>query len=140
MKRIISLFVLFFLFNACSTDNGDKYLFELLPVESVDMPAEFKAGLTYDITLHYKRPTSCHGFNSIYYEKSVNSENTKNIRTIAVESVVAQKNDCVATPNDMSEHTFKFSVTSDKPYVFKFWQGQDTAGNNIFLEIEVPVN
>jgi hypothetical protein len=40
----------------------------------------------------------------------------------------------------MAEYSFNFQVTSTKPYIFKFWQGKDTEGNNIFLEIEVPVN
>jgi hypothetical protein len=141
MKKIVSLLALFFIFNSCDTSNDSpNYLFELLPVESVDIPTEFTLGGTYDITMHYKKPTTCHFFNSLYYEKSINSDNTKNIRTIAIEDAVLQSDNCQDTPDNMVEHTFKFTVTSDKPYIFKFWQGQDTAGNNIFLEIEVPVN
>jgi len=140
MKRIVSLIALFFLFNSCSIDNGDSYLFELLPVTSVDMPAEFTYGNTYQITMHYNRPTSCHFFNTIYYDKKIDAETSKNIRTIAIENAVAQRSDCLTLTNNMVEYSFNFQVTSTKPYVFKFWQGKDTEGNNIFLEIEVPVN
>ncbi|TBX71278.1 hypothetical protein EZL74_01865 [Flavobacterium silvisoli] len=140
MKRIISLIALFFIFNSCSTDNGDSYLFELLPVTSVDMPAEFTVGGTYQITMHYKRPTSCHFFNGIYYDKKVDPETSKNIRTIAIENAVAQKSGCQTLTNNEVEYSFNFQATSTNPYIFKFWKGKDADGNNVFLEVEVPVN
>jgi PBP1b-binding outer membrane lipoprotein LpoB len=140
MKKIISLFVLFFLFNACSIDNGEDYSLELLPVESVEIPTEFTFGKTYQITMHYNIPSTCHSFNSVYYDKTIESVTNKNIRTIAIESAVAQRNDCHTTTNNMTDYTFNFLVTSDEPYVFKFWQGEDDNGEDVFLEIEVPVN
>lgn len=139
MKKIISLVVLFFLFNACSVDNREDYLLKLLPVESVDIPAEFEMGKTYQITMHYNRPSTCYGFNSVYYEKSVESDPVRNIRTIAIESKVAQRSDCQDTPNNVTDYTFGFQVTSNDPYVFRFWQGKDDNGEDVFLEIEVPV-
>ena len=132
MKKIISLLALFFLFNSCTPDS-DTYLFELLPIQSVDIPTEFTLGQTYPITVHYNLPTSCHYFNTMYYDKNLN------VRTIAIESAVAQHNNCVATPNDASTYTFNFYVTSNGSYIFKFYQGQDANGQNIFLEYEIPV-
>ncbi len=137
MKKIIPLIALFFIFNSCSTDNGDNYLFELLPTESVDIPSEFTMGNTYPITIHYKRPTTCHYFNTIYYKKGNGSES--NVRTIAVEDAVAQRNNCQELTNEMATYTFNFLVTGNGSYIFKFWQGKDTDGNNIYLEFEVPV-
>ncbi|WP_162126763.1 hypothetical protein [Flavobacterium phycosphaerae] len=140
MKKIISLFALFFIFNSCSTDNGESFLFELVPVTSVDIPSEFTLGDTYQITMHYNRPTSCHVFNGIYYDKKIDAETSKNIRTIAIENAVAQNNNCQTLTNNEVDYSFNFQVTSSNPYIFKFWQGKDADGNNIFLEIEVPVN
>ena len=140
MKKVISLLALLFLFNACSLDNGDDYMLELLPVESADVPAAFEMGKTYQITMHYNRPTTCHGFNTVYYEKSVESDPIKNIRTIAIESKVIQSGNCQETPNNVTDYTFNFLVTSDDPYVFRFWQGKDDNFEDVFLEIEVPVN
>lgn len=133
MKKILSLLALFFLFNACSTDSGTNYSFELLPIQSVDLPTEFTLGQTYPITVHYNLPTSCHFFNTMYYDKNLN------IRTIAIESAVADKNNCVATPNDASTYTFNFYVTSNGSYIFRFYQGKDANGQDIFLEYEIPV-
>ncbi|WP_333876315.1 hypothetical protein [Flavobacterium sp.] len=134
MKRIISLIALVFVFNACSVDDGNDFLFELLPVESVDIPTEFTMGETYQIKMYYRRPTTCHSFNTIYYNKDLN------VRTIAIESAVRQASYCEElTENNLVECSFNFLVTSNGSYIFKFYQGQDEQGNNIFLQYEVPV-
>jgi hypothetical protein len=136
MKKIISLIALFFLFVACSSDNGPNYFYEVLKIESVDIPTEFTLGETYPITVHFNRPTNCHYFNNLYYEKDLN------IRTIAVESIVEQRNNCqdLSAADTADEYTFNFYVTSNGSYIFKFWQGKDDQGNSIFLEYEVLVN
>lgn len=135
-KKIASLLVLLFLFNSCTPDNdGPHYSFELLKIESVDIPTEFTLGQTYPITVHYKLPTTCHFFNQLYYEKDLNK------RTIAVESAVLQSDQCTDTPTATGEYTFNFYVTSNGgSYIFKFYQGKDVNGDSIFLEYEVPVN
>jgi hypothetical protein len=133
MKKIIPLLALFFLFNSCSTDNNPDYLFELLPVQSVDIPTEFTLGETYNIKMYYIRPTTCHSFSTLYYDKDLNT------RIIAIESAVLQGSTCEDTPNDLVECSFNFYVTSNGSYIFKFYQGQDDNGENIFLEYEVPV-
>lgn len=132
MKRIISLLTLFFLFNSCTPD-GISYSFELLPIQSVDLPTEFTLGQTYPITLHFNLPTTCHYFNTMYYDKNLN------VRTIAIESAVEGSNHCVATPNNASTYTFNFYVTSNGSYIFKLYQGKDENGEDIFLEYEIPV-
>jgi|SRR6218665_47242 len=134
MKKIAALITLLFILNSCTPEDGNNYSFELLPIESVDIPTEFVLGQTYPITVHYKLPTTCHFFNTLYYDKSLN------VRTIAVESGVADRNDCEDLPNQTAEYTFNFQVTSNGgSYIFKFYQGKNEAGENIFLEYEVPV-
>ena len=134
-KKIVSLLALLFLFNACSPGDDTQYLFELLPIESVDIPTEFTLGQTYPITVHYTVPTSCYYFSTLYYDKDLN------VRTIAVENAVAQRNNCQeSTPaTGARAYTFNFYVTGNGSYIFKFYQGKDDQGNNIFLEYEVPV-
>ncbi|NBU80471.1 MAG: hypothetical protein EBS55_02330 [Flavobacteriaceae bacterium] len=106
-----------------------------MPIESVDIPSEFTLGETYPITVHYTAPTSCYYFSSFYYDKDLN------IRTIAIENAVAQRNNCqdLSAADGASTYTFNFYVTSNGSYIFKFYQGKDDQGNNIFLEYEVPV-
>ena len=135
MKKIVSLFALLFILNSCSTNDGTNYLFELRPILSVDIPAEFTLGHTYPITVHYTKPTSCYSFSTLYYDKDLN------IRTIAIENAIAQSSNCqnLSAANALSTYTFNFYVTSNGSYIFKFYQGKDDQGNNIFLQYEVPV-
>lgn len=134
-KKIISLLALFFILNSCSPDDDTQYSFKLMPIESVDIPAEFTLGETYPITVHYTVPTSCYYFSSLYYDKDLN------IRTIAIENAIAQRNNCqdLSAEEGANTYTFNFYVTSNGSYIFKFYQGKDDQGNNIFLEYEVPV-
>lgn len=135
MKKLISLFALLFLLNACGTDDATSYTLELRPIVSVDIPTEFTLGQTYPITVHYSRPTTCHYFNQLYYDKDLN------VRTIAVECAVQQSSNCQEITGDaaITDYTFNFYVTSNGSYIFKFYQGKDENGNNLFLEYEVPV-
>ena len=135
MKKILSLLALFFLFNACSPGDDTHYLFKLMPIQSVDIPTEFTLGQTYPITVHYTVPTSCYYFSTLYYDKDLN------IRTIAVENAIAQRSNCpdLSAADGASTYTFNFYVTSNGSYIFKFYQGKDDQGNNIFLQYEVPV-
>ncbi len=134
MKKIASLFILLFILNSCSPGDETSYSFELVKIESVEIPAEFVLGQTYPITVHYTLPTSCHFFNTIYYDKNLN------VRTIAVESAVENRNNCVETPNSTGTYTFNFQVTSNGgSYIFRFYQGKDESGQSVFLEYEVPV-
>lgn len=133
--KIVSLLALFFILNSCSPGDDTNYTFKLMPIESVDIPTEFTLGETYPITVYYTMPTSCYNFSSLYYEKDLN------IRTIAVENAIAQRNNCseLTSTSGATSYTFNFYVTSNGSYIFKFYQGKDDQGNNIFLEYEVPV-
>ena len=134
-KKIVSLLALCFILNSCSPGDDTQYSFKLMPIESVDIPTEFTLGQTYPITVHYTVPTSCYYFSSLYYDKDLN------VRTIAIENAVAERNNCqdLSAADGASEYTFNFYVTGNGSYIFKFYQGKDDQGNNIFLEYEVPV-
>jgi hypothetical protein len=134
MKRVIMLCLTFVLFASCSVDDdGVNFSFEILPVESVDIPTEFTIGETYPITISYFRPSTCYTFNDFYYLKELNE------RTVAPINYVFERNDCETLENELVEQTFNFIVTSNGSFVFKFWQGEDNDGESQFLTIEVPV-
>jgi hypothetical protein len=119
---------------SCSPEGDEvRYNFEFLAIESVELPDTLVLGQTHEIKVTYKRPTSCHVFNAFYYEKNLN------VRTIAVNSIVTQRNDCVTLDNVIEEASINFYVTNNGSYIFKFWQGKDENGEDLFLEIEVPV-
>lgn len=134
MKRFIVLSFMLLLFGACSSDDDTvNFNFEILPIESVDIPDEFELGEVYPITISYLKPTTCHAFNELYYLKETNE------RTVAVIDYVFDRNDCETLENEMVETTFNFIVNSNGSYIFKFWQGEDDQGEDVYLTIEVPV-
>lgn len=133
MKKIFFLLLIAISFSSCSVDDGNDFYYEILPVESVDMPEEFVLGETYEITVTYLRPTTCHVFNNFYYESELNQ------RTVAIVTTVYQNNDCLPLIDEQVEATFNFMVNSNGTYVFKFWQGEDENGNDLYYIVEVPV-
>lgn len=135
MKKILASFVLVLLLASCSLDdNSSNFHFEILAVDSVDIPTNFTLGDTYPIKMYYTKPSTCHYYNSIYYDKDLN------IRTVAIESIVEERNNCQDLTDNVQECSFNFNVTSNGTYIFKFWKGKDESGNDIFLEYEIPVN
>lgn len=133
MKKIVLIISILFLFNSCEPE-GNNYSFEVLPIESVEIPTEFALGDTYLITMRYFRPTNCHSPNGIYYDKNLN------VRTCAVINIVEDRGNCGALDNILVEETFNFHVTNTGNYIFKFWTGEDADGNNTYLEYDIPVN
>lgn len=134
MKKLIALSVVLLLFASCSLDDDSQnYSFEILPVESVDIPDEFTLGETYPITVSYFKPSTCHSFKEFYYAKKNNE------RTVATINYVFENNTCETLTDELVEATFNFIVTSNGSYIFKFWQGEDGSGEDQYLTIEVPV-
>ncbi|MFD1161648.1 MULTISPECIES: hypothetical protein [Hwangdonia] len=134
MKKLVALSLALFLFASCSLDDDSQnYSFEILPIESVDIPDEFTLGETYPITVSYFKPSTCHSFKEFYYLRENNE------RTVAAINYVFNNNSCDTLTDELVEATFNFIVTSNGSYIFKFWQGEDASGEDQYLIIEVPV-
>lgn len=134
MKRIFLLGILLAVFLSCNpSDDGPDFNIEILPIESVEIPDEFEMGEVYPITVSYLRPSTCHFFRNFYYERDSNE------RTVAVINSVLLSEECEDLEDEIVESTFNFIVTSSGSYIFKFWQGEDSNGENQYLTIEVPV-
>ena len=134
MKRLIVFGLALFLFFSCDLDDdGPDFNLELLPIESVEIPDEFELGEVYPITVSYFKPSTCHSFREFYYLKENNE------RTVAVINYEYLNNSCEELEEELVEATFNFIVTSNGSYIFKFWQGEDTNGENQYLTIEVHV-
>ncbi len=133
MKKLIALSFSLFLLLSCSINDDESYSFEILAVESVDIPDEFILGETYPIKVSYFRPSTCHFFKEFYYLKENNQ------RTIAPIDYVLNNNDCEDLDTELVDATFNFIVTSNGSYIFKFWQGKDNEGEDKYLTIEVLV-
>ena len=134
MKKIVLFLVVITSLLSCSlNDDSPTYTYEVLPVDSYVMPASFTLGQTYEIKLKYQKPTSCHIYQGIYYEKNLNT------RTIAVQTAVKKNQVCTMEIPPISEVSFNFMVSNTGSYIFKFYKGKDSAGKDIFEEVEIPV-
>lgn len=133
MKKIIFLCVMMLSLASCSIDDSNEFYNEILPIESVDIPEEFVLGETYPITVTYKRPAGCYVFYDFYYARELNQ------RTVAVINGVYPNQDCGLSEASEVEATFNFKVTSNGTYIFKFWQGKDDTGTDLYYIVEVPV-
>ena len=121
-------------FLSCSLDDdGPTYTYSVLPVDSYVVPASFTLGQTYSIKLKYQKPTACHIYQGIYYEKNLNT------RTIAIQTALQNNQVCTQEVPPISEVSFNFTVTNTGSYIFKFYKGKDTAGEDIFEDVEIPV-
>jgi hypothetical protein len=56
-----------------------------------------------------------------------------------VQTLVSENTTCIADTTS-EEVSFNFYVTSNGSYIFKFFKGVDEAGNDLFHEVEIPVN
>ncbi|WP_136667651.1 hypothetical protein [Flavobacterium sp. H122] len=133
MKYVLCIAVLFFGFISCTIDDGVDFHYELLPVDSVELPDEFKRDSIYEIPFKYSRPTTCYAFDGFYYRREAN------VRTIAIGTIVFEQNNCRPPTTNPLTAVLYFKPTVENSYIFKIWKGKDTNGQNIFEETEIPV-
>lgn len=133
MKKIVSLFSLFFVAIACNpSDDTQDIVYESQPILNVTLPDTIAVFDENEIEVEYLRPSTCHGFGGFYYDKEGLT------RTIAVQTYFYQNNNCETLTNDVKHETLKFEPTVTGTYTFRFWQGKDVNGQDVFLEIQRP--
>lgn len=135
MKRIFVLLSLFFVLSSCNLDDEPRNENVLLPVEDVVMPTEFHLNEVAQIVVKYRRPTTCHLYNGLYYLAEGYT------RTVAVNFVKLNENNCLdASDEGPFEVSLNFKPTELETYHFKFWLGVNDNGQDEFLEYDVEVN
>ena len=133
MKKILILLISLISFSCSSSDDSLESYPDPMPVESVDLPNEFISGETYNINITYLRPTTCHAFNDIIYQKNDNE------RIIHVFGTYFLSNGNCTELNAELEASFSFKETLAGTYILKFWQGEDDNGEDIYLTEEITV-
>ena len=136
MKYFITLFLAVFLLFGCNDDDDNNYHdyhLEYVSVISADLPDEFMYGRTYRINVTIELPNSCYyhyGQYDYFYEG-----------TARLIYPIAHVDDGVPCTLNITETTFSIPVQAlqYEPYIFKFYQGEDTDGQDMYLTIEVPV-
>ncbi len=120
--------------SSCSDDDDHHdYHLEYVSVISADLPDEFIYGRTYRINVTIELPNSCYFF---YDQYDYFYEGTSRLIY-----PIAHVDDGVACTPNITETTFSIPVQAlqYEPYIFKFYQGKDADGEDMFLTIEVPV-
>lgn len=134
MKKIVLFVVLITSFLGCSIDNDNtSYAYNVLPIESYIVPAKFILGETYVIKLKYQKPTPCHSYQGIYYDKNLNT------RTIAIQTAVKNNQACTQDIPPIAEVSFNFTATNIGTYIFRFYKGKNTKGEDVFEDVEISV-
>lgn len=135
MKKYFGLLLTILMLIGCNVDDGNQVTFEVLPIESIELPSSFTLNETYQIPITFYRPTNCHAYNGII------SNPNENERSIAVSSYIVNNSGCIDYAGDegLTENSFNFLVKYDYTYVFKIWKGIDDQGEDVFEIIEVPV-
>ena len=135
MKHFISLSLFVFLLFGCSDDDNSyhEYHLEYVSVLSADLPEEFIYGRSYRINVTIELPNSCY-FHYDQYDYFY--EGTSRL----IYPIGHVDDGVTCTPNS-TETTFSIPVQAlqEEPYIFKFYQGEDAEGQDMFLTIEVPV-
>lgn len=139
MRKIlcyITTVTLSLLLGSCSLDNDDaNFEFSYLKILDVEIPETFDFNAIYKIKVTYLRPDECDYFHAFDVIKV--DETTREV--VIIGSTLTDQVEC-PTVNQEIETSFDFQVLYTGTYLFKFWTGEDTNGNQQFLEIEVPVN
>jgi len=134
MKRLLLPMLLAWLTLSCSKDNAESLNQELAPTVSVNIPDSLKTGQTYEFDVLYKKTTNCHYFSGFDVSKN---ENT--IVVGVVNSYRSATNNCNVSGNFVQTAKLNFVVERDDFYIFRFWQGKSSVGEDVFLTKEVPV-
>lgn len=140
MKKMLLIGFVSLLLASCVSDSdtiANDFRTEYVPIATVNMPEEFQLGQVYSIEYTYYRPTTCHTFLNLYYEVG-----DQGLRTIAITNRVYTGGDatCESLIDEVITRTFNYSVDTAETHHFRFWQGKDDSGNDVYLEFEVPVN
>jgi hypothetical protein len=90
----------------------------------------------FPIEVNYYRPTGCHIFNNFLVD------NNDNESTVILLNTVYEDLDCETFGADsgLTQATFNYQVNTIETHIFKFWQGKDVNGSDLYLIVEVPVD
>ena len=138
MKKILAIFLIATaVLVGCNDDDDDyndhDYHLEYTSVVSAELPDEFVYGRTYRINITIELANSCYYH---YNQYDYFYEGTSRLIY-----PIVHVDDGVECTLNITETTFSIPVQAlqYEPYIFKFYQGEDADGQDIFLTIEVPV-
>lgn len=141
MKRLYYLPLLFamaLVLGSCSLNDDDvNFHYTPLKIVSANLPDSFDYGQIYTIDVQILRPDDCTLTDAFDVRRSFTD--STNIRTVSAIGILLEKDNCAPLDQEVQD-SFQFEVRYTKPYIFRFYSGNDADGNPEFFEVEVPVN
>ena len=135
-KLIFLLYCAGVLLGGCSLDDdGQNFHFATLRINNVVLPESFELNETYEVLVDYTLPNNCSFFDGF----EVTQEDTTVRNVVAVGFVRTDQVGCTEETIE-AQASFNFTVIHNQPYTFRFYQGEDSEGEPLFLEVDVPVN
>ena len=121
--------------SSCSTDDAPNFFFDFVAIDSVsEIPEAFVVNQPDTLRVSYLRPTTCHGFDGFDIEKN------GDVREITIiNKVVEQSTGCPDLENDLRTAPLVFNPEETGEVMLKFFNGNDSDGNPIFLTFNVPI-
>ena len=120
--------------SSCDTDDEANFHFVALKTLRVAIPDSFQLNEKHTITVTYERPDNC-----TFFEGFEITRDDTTVRNVVAIGTVFRDSACLPEIEEV-EVNFDFVVLYDQTYTFRFWQGKDENAENLFFEIEVPVN
>jgi len=139
MKKIAVVLVLSAVvcLSSCTLeDDGPNFHFAPLQITAAQLPDTFRLSETYRINFTYLRPDNC----TFYDYPDVRKPQGANIREVVAIGIVRTDMDACEDLMEENEAAFDFAIIYNEPYTFRFYQGEDNAGEPQYLEVTVPVN
>jgi hypothetical protein len=133
MKKLVLLVLMGFTAISCDLGNDDNTEYVLGPVQDVTMASAYKVDSVSEIMVRYKRPNDCHVFQGFYYSASGMT------RTVAIEYAKLDYENYQDDPT-IYEVPLRFQPRYPGTYIFNFWDGTDTNGQDHFFVTEAVVN
>lgn len=123
------------LYSGCSLEDDElSYRFVNLGIVEARLPEFFELNHTYEISVTYLQTNGCITFEGF----DVSTEATTTRRVVAI-GTEALDQACTQAIVPM-EASFQFVCVYSDTYIFRFYAGENEAGEAEFLEYEVPVN
>jgi len=120
-------------------DSEPKVNFDIvfIAADSVTAPEYVAPGRSYALDMYYKKPNNCFYVTDLYKEASGYT------LTLAVQAYFIQDANCAETQSIVPEkvtYNFDCPLNATNSYKFKFYKGDDAAGNSQFIEVNIPVH
>ncbi len=137
MRKKIVLLVAFLslILGSCSNDEGPNFHFTTLRIDAAELPESFELNQSYKVFIDYSLPDGCSFFEGF----DITEEDITVRNIVAIGSIRTDVGACTTEVIE-GQAFFNFTVIYNQPYIFKFYQGDDSEGLPEFLEVIVPVN